>query len=68
MSLDEMQDSCCVCMTRITPVIKLLLFPTVKVTERPAGEQRPPHSAPEEEGVRAGGGEEEPIGVARRTG
>lgn len=40
---------------------------TVKVTERPAGEQRAPHPAPEEEGFRAGGGEEEPIGAGCGT-
>lgn len=40
---------------------KMFFSSLVKVTERPAGEQRTPHPAPEEEGFGAGGGEEEPI-------
>lgn len=40
---------------------EMFFFSVVKVTERPAGEQRTPHPAPEEEGFGAGGGEEEPI-------
>lgn len=39
---------------------------TVQIAERPAGEQSPPCAAPEEQGVRAGGGEEEEVlGVGR---
>lgn len=63
----QMQNSWRVGMTSETPVIKIFLFPTVKVTERPTREQRTPHPAPEEEGVRTGGGEEEKISVGCGT-
>lgn len=56
----------CPDMTR--PVLnKVVLFPKVKVPERPTREQRTPHPASEEEGVRAGGGEEEPISIGCGT-
>lgn len=44
---------------------KIFLFPIVKITERPNREQRTLHPAPEDKGIRAGGGEEELLCGAR---